>query len=158
MKTILYLLLAATLVLTPAAVNASEDPARLGQIVEQQRSIRQAIEARDPQYGHLSEYRKNRIREAQDRLFYLADGQSELAALPPEDRVDVFNQLKKIEALLFADKEDERTVCERTAIAGTRRYETVCMTQSERERRAESAKRAMMERAACTTSRCKAGG
>ncbi|GHA87425.1 hypothetical protein [Cognatilysobacter bugurensis] len=158
MKQILYLLLAAALVSTPYAIAGEEEPVRLDQILEEQRSIRGAIETHDSAYQHVSEYRRKRVFEAQDRLFYLAEGRADLGALPPDDRLDVFNQLKKIEALLSAGRESERTVCERVAIAGTRRYQTACMTEAERERRAESAKRAMLERAACTTAKCKAGG
>ena len=84
------------------------------------------------------------------------DGRTSLDGLNADEHIALFNALKRIEAALVKEPGDEM-VCERARLAGTGRYEMACMTRRERDRRAQSAKEALMFRPACTTAECFGG-
>lgn len=148
------------LALASGALQASEPPQRqasLQEILAQQREIRAAVSAQDHRYAHLDAMRRSRLHEAQDRVFRLGEQALADGRLSADMQLQLFNDLKAIEALLVKQDVDDRMVCERVAIVGTRRYEMACMTRAERDARADSARKAMMERAACTTQACIGG-
>lgn len=126
----------------------------VARILMEQRRIHDEIVARDESYGHLDEFKRSRIVAAQLRVFQSFAGHQEFDELAPDTQLQVFNDLKKIAALLGTGDVGDAIVCQRVALAGTRRYQMACMTGEERDRRAESARRALMERAACTTQAC----
>lgn len=162
----LRLLVVVTALHLPTAVLAGADEAppaaaprqvALSDIVAQQSAIRSAIARNDPSYAYLDTLRRSRIASAQEDVFRLAERAKGAGGLSADDQLMLFNRLKAIEALLTKRDIDDRMVCEREAIVGTRRYQMACMTKAERDARADSARKAMMERQACTTQACKGG-
>lgn len=129
----------------------------LPDMLAQQRQIRDQLQAGAAEYNHVDSMRRSRIYAAQGKVFALLEGHQSLSELATDDQLAVFNALKLIESHLVKRDEDDRMVCERVALVGTRRYETVCMTEADRRQRADKAKAMLLERAACTTSRCIGG-
>ncbi len=148
------------LALLPCVAVASQsgdaDP-DLQQITAQQREIRAGITAGTPAFAYLDDNRRRYVLLAQDRLFELVGERQAITELKVNDQLRVFNQLKRIEALLVNADADGNLVCERTAIAGTRRQQLACMKKSDRERKADSTRDALQIRPACTTSECVGG-
>lgn len=138
---------------TPQSHGAEQRPT-LADILEQQREIQAALERNDPRFAHLDGFRRSRIKLNQETVFRRATGYQSTADMKADDQLALFNALKRIESLMVKRNEDENMVCERVAIVGTRRYEMACMTRTERDERADSAKKALMERQACTTAGC----
>lgn len=133
---------------------AAEQAPTLEQILDQQREIQAALQRNDPRVAHLDSFRRSRIKLNQETVFRRAEGYQSISEMKADDQLALFNALKRIESLMVKRNEDDSMVCERVAIVGTRRYEMACMTRAERDDRAESAKKALMERQACTTAGC----
>lgn len=136
---------------------APKSQSTLPDILSQQREIRADLQAGAEKYRHVDPMRRSRVYAAQGKVFPLLEGHQSLSELRPDDQLAVFNALKLIESHLVKPEEDDRMVCERAALAGTRRYTTVCMTEAERRNKADKAKQVLFERAACTTSGCVGG-
>lgn len=147
-------LLLALVLAIPAVLAQQQATAELGQIVQQQQRIRAGLQAGAEQYRYVDSFRRRQVYAAQNKLFALAQGHRSLAELKADDQLAVFNALKQIESNLVKSEVDERLVCERTQIVGTRRYEMACMTQAERDRRATRAVETLMNRPACTEPGC----
>lgn len=129
----------------------------LREIVEEQSRIRDAVARNDPAYAHLDALRRSRLIDAQARVFDLTGRAAASRGLSADDQLALFNELKKVEALLNKRDADDRMVCERIALSGTRRHQMACMTRAEREAKADSVRKALMERQACTTQECVGG-
>lgn len=136
------------------AAQSEQAPPDLAAAVAQQREIRAALEARDPRFDYLGKNRRQNVLNAQDRLFSMTEGKATLGELSVNDQVRAFNQLKRIEALLIRKDVDQREVCERTAMVGTRRQQLACYDKAEQDARADRAKEALMVRPACTQPGC----
>lgn len=143
--------------LSYAQGGGQKSQASLQQILAEQREIRADLQAGADKYRGVDPMRRRKIHESQATVFALLDGRQSLSELKADDQLAVFNALKLIESHLVKRDEDDRMVCQRVALVGTRRYEMVCMTEADRRRRADKAKEMLMERAACTTSRCFGG-
>lgn len=124
------------------------------EILAQQQQLREALKAQDPRYADVTPFRRNRIYQAQDQVFALAQGHARLDELGADDQLRLFNALELIGSHLGKRNEDAHMVCERTAIAGTRRQQMACMQKDERERRADRAVESLMTRPACTQPGC----
>lgn len=133
---------------------ALDQPPALADILEQQREIQAALQRNDPRVAHLDSFRRSRIKLNQETVFRRAAGYQSIGEMKADDQLALFNALKRIESLMIKRDEDDNMVCERVAIVGTRRYEMACMTRAERDERANGAKKALMERQACTTAGC----
>ena len=136
------------------AGEGEQAPTDLAAAVAQQHEIRAALEAHDPQFDYLGKNRRQNVLSAQDRLFTMTDGKTSLGELSANDQVRAFNQLKRIEALLIRKDVDQRQVCERTALAGTKRQQLACYDKAEQDKRADQARDALMVRPACTQPGC----
>lgn len=143
--------------LAQAQVHSPKPAATVTDILAQQREIRADLQAGADGYRHVDPMRRSRVYAAQGKVFALLEGHQSLAELRADDQLAVFNALKLIESHLVKPDEDDRMVCERVALVGTRRHTTVCMTESDRRRKADKAKQVLFERAACTTSSCFGG-
>lgn len=126
-------------------------------ILAQQQQLRTDLQVGSEQYRYVDPFRRRQIYAAQKKVFTLLEGRQALRELNADDQLTVFNALKQIESNLVKANADDRMVCERVALAGTRRYEMVCQTREERDRRANKAVETLMNRPACTTQDC-AGG
>lgn len=114
-------------------------PFDVGEVIEQQREIRQGIESDSARYRHLSERERRELLSRQGDLLYLLRDR-EYQDLNDEQRVEAFNTLEWISAAINDDG-DERMVCERTKTTGSNRIQRVCMTASERDRIREASRK-----------------
>lgn len=126
-------------------------------IMAQQAQIRADLQAGAKQYRHVDPLRRRQIYAAQKIVFRLLEGHQQLDELGTDDQLEVFNALNHVQSHLVKQDVDDRMVCERVAVVGTRRYEMACMTEAERRQRADSAREALMHRPACTTEECGGG-
>lgn len=158
-RAFVLLLLAAGLAwpaLSLAAETGATPPPTVEEIVAQQTQIRTDLQAGAEHYRYVEPIERRQVYMAQRQVFQILEGRTSLEGLSADEHIALFNALKRIEAALVKEPGDEM-VCERARLAGTGRYEMVCMTQRERERRAKSAKEALMFRPACTTAECIGG-
>lgn len=144
----------------PALSLAAEEGAKptptVEEILAQQKQIREDLQSGAEHYRYVEPIERRQVYVAQRQVFQILEGRTSMDGLSADEHIAVFNALKRIEAALVKEPGDEM-VCERARLAGTGRYEMVCMTQRERERRAKSAKEALMFRPACTTAECFGG-
>lgn len=149
------LIVCGTMSTTTAAEPASGEAAQptIQQIVQQQKEIQAALQAGDPAYRYLDPMRRREVYAAQRKVFTQLEGRQDMSELSADQQLTVFNALELIKSTL-ARRDGDEMICERIKLVGTNRYEMACMTKAERERRAESATRALTNRQACTDPGC----
>ena len=103
---------------------------KVGQILEQQREIREQTEKSTGDYARFDPKALEQIEAAQDQVFTLLDGVSSVDQLPPDQQTQLFNALEEVKAVL-ADNEDDRQQCWREHKLGTTMKETRCATVAE---------------------------
>ncbi|TQD41013.1 hypothetical protein [Marilutibacter aestuarii] len=103
---------------------------KVGQILEQQREIREQTEGSTGDYARFEPRALARIEAAQDQIFSLLDGVSAVEQLHPDQQAELFNALEEVKAVL-ADNEDDRQHCWRERKLGTTMKETRCATVAE---------------------------
>jgi multidrug resistance efflux pump len=120
----------------------------------QQSQIRSDAQARIGRYKDMSETKRLKMFEHQDRVEHLTAGISQTTELGENDQIVLFNALEAIEALVN-QAENERMVCRRIKPVGSNRPTTVCRTVAQLREDREEAERNMMRRGACaSTSGC----
>lgn len=140
--------LAAFALLASFASSAADAPApaapqpTLRQIVDQQTQLRvQVAEARGA-FKEMYPGDRERLLKQQDRLLQLIGDRQSMEELRVEERVEVFNTLQEVNAAA-TKAEDERTICERTRLAGSHRFSTVCMSGREYREHKENARKSV---------------
>lgn len=124
-----YVLIAASIAFCTTALAA--DKPTLPQIVEQQRSIAADIAAgktKDMKPKHVAA-----IQKAQQQVFSLTDGKTELSQLSPTERRKLKNALEDVNAALAGTfrAEELKDVCWREQVLGSRMTKMRCATQEE---------------------------
>lgn len=114
----------------------------LQQIVEQQTQLRTQIAAGRGAFKDMHQGDRERLLKQQERLLQLLDGHRNFDELRVEQRVEVFNHLQSVNAAV-TQAEDERQICERTRLAGSHRFTTVCMTGREYREHKENARKSV---------------
>ncbi|MCC7248726.1 MAG: hypothetical protein IT473_08885 [Lysobacter sp.] len=122
---------------------AAEPPQpTLQQIVEQQTQLRTQVAAKRGAFKDMHDGDRDRLLKQQDRLLQMLDGHQNLDELRVEQRVEVFNHLQSVNAAV-TQAEDDREVCERTRLAGSHRFTSVCMSAREYREHKENARRSV---------------
>ena len=124
--------LPAALLLVVFSASALAAAGRLAEIRLQQEEIRRQTEDSDGRYVRFDKGELAKLRTAQDTVFALLDGVSEVSELRPSQQVDLFNALETVKAVLAANDAD-RQLCWREHRLGSHRIETVCATVAERQ-------------------------
>jgi hypothetical protein len=88
-------------------------------------------------YGSLRRGDMQRLKEARDVIVRHLDGKRDARALPPEERLAVFNAQEAITAIIRNDDKN-RLVCRKLTSTGSRVPKTECLTVAERERMARN--------------------
>lgn len=129
MKTQMLAAAAAALMLAmaPGALAQAE---KVSRILSQQKEIREASEAATGAYSRFEHDEKARLHATQDRIFTLLDGVSDVEQLREDQRVELFNALEQVKAILNAN-ENDRQECWRERKIGTTMRETRCATVAE---------------------------
>lgn len=160
MRHVILILSCFLLLACPALALAADEGAKpqptVEEILAQQKQIRADLQAGAEHYRYVEPIERRQVYTAQRQVFQILEGRTSLDGLSADEHIALFNALKRIEAALVKEPGDEM-VCERARLAGTGRYEMACMTRRERDRRAQSAKEALMFRPACTTAECFGG-
>lgn len=160
MRHVILILSFVVLLACPPLARAAEEGAKpqptAEEILAQQKQIRADLQSGAEHYRYVEPIERRQVYMAQRQVFQILEGRTSLDGLSADQHIALFNALKRIEAALVKEPGDEM-VCERARLAGTGRYEMACMTRRERDRRAASAKEALMFRPACTTAECFGG-
>ncbi len=123
--------LALALICVLAAPSAfARDTGRLLQldpVRAQQAEIMAGAKAKSGIYANLSASDRDRLITRQMRMLQLIEGKKMSAELSESEKLELFNSLEWIEATVNR-AEDERMVCERTAVVGSNLKKRVCMT------------------------------
>ncbi|WP_433852234.1 hypothetical protein [Stenotrophomonas nitritireducens] len=84
-------------------------------------------------YSEISASDRERVIAALDRMSR-AVGDGNVETLPPERRVEVFNDQELVNSVLTKARADSRLICKREKSVGSNMATTQCFTVAERER------------------------
>lgn len=123
-------------------------------IRKQQQQIRSEAEAKRGRYKDMEQPRLTELFAHQDKVDDLLTSVDDTADLPEKGRMELFNALEAIEAIVNA-AEDERMVCERIKPTGSHRPVRECKTVAQRRAEREDAMRDMGSRSrGCSSPVC----
>lgn len=98
------------------------DPVR-----NQQAQILAGVQAKSGIYASLTEREREQLLTRQARMLKMIEGKQMSAELVEAEKIELFNTLEWIEAVVnHAD--DDRMVCERRTVVGSNLKQRVCMT------------------------------
>ena len=143
-----------SLLLASTAAFASVDRSVLliDDIRTQQAEIRDDVEARKAPYDDLSTSDRNELLQKQSRMLHMLEGKQSTNDLNEQQRTEVFNTLEWIKSVAN-NSGDERMVCERRPVLGSKRKERVCKTAAQWSEERDASQRAMDSRGVCTDCR-----
>lgn len=122
----------ASLVLALVSASAIANVGKVGQILQQQREIRDESEHSTGAYARFGGEALGRMHSAQDRIFKLLDGVSAVEQLNRDQQAELFNALEEVKAVITAN-ESNKQQCWRESKLGTTLKQTRCATVAERE-------------------------
>jgi hypothetical protein len=123
------------------AVSSSSVLANAGKLTQirlQQEEIRKQTEGSTGRYVRFETGELAKLRKAQDTVFELLNGVSELSQLNATQQAELFNALESVKTVITANEAD-RQVCWREQRLGSHRVETRCATVAERQQIREGA-------------------
>ena len=118
--------------LTVSAAASFGPPPNAREILREQRAIQAETEGVTGAYSRLNPAAKERLTHAQGKVFRLLDGKSTVEHLNELQKVELFNALQEVQAILD-DNEKDRLICKRERKVGTAIRETRCATVAQRE-------------------------
>lgn len=148
-------LIIALLALAFCAPAGAKKTLDIDSFVQQQRLIRDDIEARR-KYRNMDNETKERLFRAQDRMFGLLEGRGSIDDLEQDELIELYNAQGTVNALL-TDSELERDVCERITTVGTHRVGIACYSVREWRRIRETDETMMMAPRVCMPGMAQAG-
>lgn len=99
----------------------------LGPVRNQQAQILAGVQAKSGIYASLTEREREQLLTRQARMLKMIEGKQMSAELVEAEKIELFNTLEWIEAVVnHAD--DDRMVCERRTVVGSNLKQRVCMT------------------------------
>jgi hypothetical protein len=138
------------LLILPLALAASGPKARdVATIVSEQQEIRAGVLAGEGRYADLPARKRDELVRRQDALLKMLDGKESTDDLPERSRIEAFNTLEWIEAVVNKE-DDERMVCIRERTIGSNRLTRTCRTAAQWAEARERAREQMLKRGACT--------
>ena len=133
-------LLVCLLALVPAFAGAAEgNQLRVteGRFDAQVRAIEKGL-SDGKSYAELSRADREEVRRLLGRMAERLEGVDSVDQMPEADRLAVFNDQERVNALLVKGYADSRLVCEKRGRTGTHMREARCQTVAERRRRAQA--------------------
>ncbi len=124
-------------VATMAAANFGSPPTA-GEIMREQRAIREQTEGTG-KYSRFKPEAMVRLTKAQEKVFRLLDGNQSVDHLDMNQKVELFNALEEVKAVLN-DNDQDRLICRRETKVGTTIKETRCATVAQRKELEEGSK------------------
>lgn len=89
-------------------------------------------------YAEISSDDRRTVLGLLDRMEVSVQRTGGIDSMPEQQKVDLFNNQEKVNAILTQAAEDSRMVCRREQTTGSHRKTTVCLTAGERRRIRES--------------------
>jgi hypothetical protein len=132
------------MLMAPGAVLAKqpEPPLRAGESFQvQQQKVRADIQAGEV-YSEISPEDRSQVVAALDRMSEVI-GEGNAESLPPEKRLQVFNDQELVNNLLTKARSDSRLICRREKTVGSNLPTTQCATVAQRERMKRDSQRQM---------------
>ena len=140
-KTLLMVLLfgfaSAASATTEPAVSVTE-----GSFAAQAREIEKTL-ADGKTYAEMSRAERDEVRTLLGRMANRLEGVQNVEELPEDDRLELFNDQERVNAMLVKGYADSRLVCDKRGRTGTHFRETNCQTVAERRRRSEDDQNSM---------------
>lgn len=127
---------------TPSAPEAEAQQPTVRQIVDQQTRLRAEVVAGKGAFKDLTQIEREALTKKQDRILQLLQGRDDVSQLRVEERIEVFNHLEWVSAVV-RNAEEDRQVCERSRTVGSNRFQVVCMTAREYREHKERARQSM---------------
>ena len=118
------------------------------QIVEQQTQLRADVLARKGAFKDLTQTERDELTAKQGRILQILEGRDDVSQLRVEDRIELFNHLQWVSAVV-RDAEEDRQVCERSRTVGSNRFQVVCMTAREYREHKERARQSLRTQVKC---------
>jgi hypothetical protein len=140
--------LVAALAIPVASASVDRSVLLVNEIRSQQQEIRAGVETRAAPYDDLSPAQRAELLSKQSRMLHLLDGKHSTDDLNEQQKVEVFNTLEWIEAVVN-NAEDDRMVCERRPILGSNRKERICKTAGQWRAEREAAREQLDSRNRC---------
>ena len=123
-----------------SAASATVDPpvsVTEGSFAAQARVIEKALS--DGQtYAEMSRAERDEVRSILGRMADRLEGVDSVEQMSEEDRLALFNDQERVNAMLVKGYADSRLVCDKRGRTGSHFRETKCQTVAERRRRAEA--------------------
>lgn len=88
-------------------------------------------------YAEMSRAERDEVRGLLDRMSNRLKGVDSVDQLPEDEKLALFNEQERVNAMLVKGYADSRLVCDKRGRTGTHFKETNCQTVAERRRRAE---------------------
>jgi hypothetical protein len=134
-KTLLMVLLfgfaTAASATTEPAVSVTE-----GSFAAQARAIEKTL-SDGKTYAEMSRAERDEVRSILGRMANRLEGVQTVEELSENDRLELFNDQERVNAMLVKGYADSRLVCDKQGRTGTHFRETRCQTVAERRRRSE---------------------
>jgi hypothetical protein len=112
------------------ASTESPIPPAVRDIVVQQSHLRAMATARRGPFKDLSARDRDALLKSQTRVLELLDGHGSIDELHIDEKVELFNHLQTVKAVVTR-AEENRQICERTRVIGSNRYRLLCMNAQE---------------------------
>jgi hypothetical protein len=128
-----------------SAASATAEPAvsvTEGSFAAQARAIEKSL-ADGKTYAEMSRAERDEVRSILGRMADRLEGVQNVEELPEGDRLELFNDQERVNAMLVKGYADSRLVCDKRGRTGTHFRETKCQTVAERRRRAEADQNSM---------------
>lgn len=133
---------------TTSTPQVEAQPPTVRQIVDQQRRLRADVVAQKGAFKDLTQVERDELTKKQDRILQLLDGRDDISQLRVEEKVEVFNHLEWVSAVV-RNAEEDRQVCERSRTVGSNRFQVVCMTAKEYRDHKERARQSLRTAVKC---------
>ena len=88
-------------------------------------------------YAEMSRTEREEVRGLLDRMAERMKGFDSVEQMPEDERLALFNDQERVNAMLVKGYSDSRVVCDKRGRTGTHFKETNCQTVAERRRRTE---------------------
>lgn len=134
-----------------ASASGAEEPAAqptVRQIVEQQTQLRADVIAKKGAFKDLTQIERDELTAKQNRILQLLEGRDDVSQLRVEDKIELFNHLQWVSAVV-RNAEEDRQVCERSRTVGSNRFQVVCMTAREYREHKERARQSLRTAVKC---------
>lgn len=107
-----------------------------GSFAAQARAIEKSL-SDGKTYAEMSRVERDEVRSLLGRMSTRLEGVATVEELPEQEKLDLFNEQERVNALLVKGYADSRVVCSKRGRTGSHMRDNSCQTVAERRRRTE---------------------